>query len=61
MWIAKDLDNTVYVYKEKPTLDNNCWCVESGYYFEIPSHIVYELLGRNLNLNETIEVELKKV
>lgn len=64
MWIAKDQIGTIFAYQTKPIADEltGCWYIESsGYYFEIPNNIVYDLLGRSLNLDETIEVELKKV
>jgi hypothetical protein len=61
MWIAKDDIGTIFAYKNKPVPDETgFWCVESGYYFEIPNDIIYDLLGKNLKLGETIEVELKR-
>lgn len=62
MWIAKDEIGTIFAYETKPEADKltGCWYIMSGYYFEIPSEIVYDLLGRTLKLDETIEVELKK-
>ena len=61
MWLAKDFDGTIVAYENMPTYDNGNWYVYSGWTFDIPDDLVYELLGRNLKIDETIAVELKKI
>ena len=61
MWIAKDLDGVICAYENEPVYAESSWYIDSGYYFEIPFDVVRELLGRSLNYEEKIEVELKKV
>jgi hypothetical protein len=61
MWIAKDND-CVCIFENKPEQsENGFWYSTGGYYFEIPSKLVYEILGRNLKSDETVEIEIKKI
>lgn len=59
MWIARDLDRTTMVYENKPILAESSWFIESGYYFEVPDYLILDILGRQLKLEETIEIEIK--
>lgn len=56
MWIAKDKDG-VFICDV-----NSRFEISSGYYFEIPQQLVFEILGKNLYISDVpIEIEIRKI
>lgn len=49
MWLAKDKDG-VFIFENKPERYdiNSSFEILSGFYFEIPEQLVFEILGKNL-------------
>lgn len=62
MWLAKDKDG-VFIFENKPERYdiNSNFEILSGFYFEIPEQLVFEILGKNYILDDPIEIEIRKI
>lgn len=63
MWLAKDKDG-VFIFENKPERYdiNSSFEILSGFYFEIPQQLVFEILGKNLYISDDpIEIEIRKI
>jgi hypothetical protein len=63
MWLAKDKDG-VFIFENKPERYdiNSSFEILSGFYFEIPEQLVFEILGKNLYISDDpIEIEIRKI
>jgi hypothetical protein len=63
MWLAKDKDG-VFIFENKPERYdiNSSFEILSGFYFEIPQQLVFEILGKNLYISDVpIEIEIRKI
>jgi len=63
MWIAKDIDGSLYVYENKPERDGYLWYVRHGTYFELHKSLISQSLCENLKWNDDpieIEIEIKR-
>ena len=57
MWIAKDLDGSLYIYEFKPehSGSDTIWYVTGGYYFPISK----DSIDFDVKLDEPVEVEIR--
>jgi hypothetical protein len=63
MWLAKDKYG-VFIFENKPERYdiNSSFEILSGFYFEIPQQLVFEILGKNLYISDVpIEIEIRKI
>lgn len=59
MWLAKDKDG-LCVYEHKPYKSDSMWCIESGFYFQVPDNFAHEYLGRAISFStDPIEIDFK--
>ena len=57
LWIARDKDNTLTLFKCKPVCDEDGdWCSESGYFSGLPSFYFTEVTFKNSPQKVKIEL-----